>query len=185
MVRNFGILNRVFRRPTRSDQYKAGPGEVILTMMDTTSKGPSNNITATTAKPRSNIRFISSTRFRRTTHTFINKNIFDVSTFTRTIMLANPNRAQLIFLSTPAPPIKRKMPTTTGQLWGVNEEYCQYARQHRDLIWRLLQTLILCNDRHPCTERNSSILFCTNRANRSDLLHCLATALKRKITHPS
>ena len=49
IVRNFGILNKIFIAPTRVDQWITGPGDVILIHMaikikGISIKGRSNNI---------------------------------------------------------------------------------------------------------------------------------------------
>jgi hypothetical protein len=57
MLRNFGILKRRLWRPTRSDQYSAGPGELRRTAAATISMGSSSTTVASKAKTRSKQRF--------------------------------------------------------------------------------------------------------------------------------
>lgn len=57
MLRNFGILNSLLYRPTRSDQYRVGPGEVSRTATATSITGIAKTTAANTTNKRSNIRF--------------------------------------------------------------------------------------------------------------------------------
>src|SRR5215207_7367156 len=57
MLRNLGMRNRRLLRPTRSDQYKAGPSEVSRTSRATTAIGSANTHAAQRPKPRSKTRF--------------------------------------------------------------------------------------------------------------------------------
>ena len=56
MLRNLGILKILLLRPTRSDQYKAGPDEVSLTAIKVMAKGTANTNSAIAAKHKSIIR---------------------------------------------------------------------------------------------------------------------------------
>ncbi len=53
MLRNFGILNNLLCRPTRSDQYKAGPAEVSRTATATRNTGTAKTTAAAKASKRS------------------------------------------------------------------------------------------------------------------------------------
>ncbi|MNT95448.1 hypothetical protein D3C72_2373300 [compost metagenome] len=58
IVRNFGILKMRLRWPTRSDQYRTGPGEVRRTVRATMSSGNARMTVAIRASRRSNSRFM-------------------------------------------------------------------------------------------------------------------------------
>src|SRR4051794_22131726 len=57
MLRNLGILKMLFLRPTRSDQYKAPPGELRRTATATSKTGTSKMNEANKANSKSNARF--------------------------------------------------------------------------------------------------------------------------------
>ena len=57
MLRNLGILKSLLLRPTRSDQYSAGPSEVKRTAMATIATGIARTIEANNASAKSNSRF--------------------------------------------------------------------------------------------------------------------------------
>ena len=61
MLRNLGILKILLCRPTRSDQYKAGPGEVKRTAKKTSNIGTAKTMQATNASSKSNNRFTTVT----------------------------------------------------------------------------------------------------------------------------
>ena len=57
MVLNLGMLNTWLFRPTRSDQYKMGPGELIHTAMATNSMGIKKMMNANSETAKSKILF--------------------------------------------------------------------------------------------------------------------------------
>jgi hypothetical protein len=58
MVRNLDILKMALFRPTRSDQYSTGPGEVSLTASAVISIGMARKINAKKEQVKSNSRFM-------------------------------------------------------------------------------------------------------------------------------
>jgi len=57
MLRNFGMRKITLRRPTRSDQYKTGPGEVNRTAKEINTIGRAKHIAASRPAVKSNKRF--------------------------------------------------------------------------------------------------------------------------------
>jgi len=59
IVRNFGMQNRRLPRPTRCDQYSAGPWDVARTLIATMAIGRQKKVSARSAPAMSNVRFTS------------------------------------------------------------------------------------------------------------------------------